>query len=107
MSSHKKITIAWDCDETLWNNFDYGVGGCPNDHIVALYKILERLPHTEMYVWSHGGQEWAQEVAEKCGLRNYTIIEKPFPVPDDKSNLPDIAFDDMDDMGKVATIFVA
>lgn len=100
----RKITIAFDCDETLWLNFDYAYGK-PNMKMVRLYNILESLPNTEMYVWSHGGEEWAEEVAQTCGLKNYTIIKKPFPVPKDKSNAPDIAFDDMDDMGKT-TIFV-
>lgn len=101
----KKVKIAFDCDETLWLNNAYGTDGEPNKPIVDIYRALQRLPHVELYVWSHGGQDWAREVAERCGLTGYTIIEKPFPVPADKADAPDIAFDDIDHMGKV-TLFV-
>lgn len=101
----RKLKVCFDCDETLWLNDQYAVGGEPNAPVVAIFKALQRMPHIELFVWSHGGQEWAEEVAKKCGLTGYKIIEKPFPVPTDKSCAPDIAFDDIDDMGKV-TIFV-
>jgi len=108
MSSRKIISIAFDCDETLWSNGIYGGvhDGKPNVPIVNLFRALERLPHTKMYVWSHGGQEWAEQVAIECNLQNYEIIEKPFPIPEDKSNMPDIAVDDIDDLGKLLTLFV-
>lgn len=102
MVKRKKLTIAFDCDETLWDNEK-------NEMIwnaVVLFKALQRLPHTEMFVWSHGGEEWAEEVAQRCGLTDYKVIHKPYPIPEDKSGLPDIAVDDFCDCAKLVTIFV-
>lgn len=99
------LTVAFDCDETLWVNSPYGDDGHPNLPMVSFFKTFQKLG-CEMYIWSAAGVEWAEEVMKNCGL-SAIIVEKP-PLGTDKHKqkfLPDIAVDDWEDLGKM-TLFV-
>ena len=67
------MTVAFDLDGTLIHQ-----GGplneTPRYDVIQLYKLLESFGCT-MYIWSFGGTQYAQEWADKLGLKA-TIIEK-------------------------------
>lgn len=92
----KRLRVAFDCDETLWNNGTQK----PIMEVVLLYRALKNLG-CYMIVWSAGGQLWAEEVSRLCGLRPDEIREKP-PIG---SKEVDLAIDDAEDLGTI-TLFV-
>lgn len=103
----KKLVIAFDVDDTLiiptialpaikhpkcgFRTFD----GVPNFEVINIYRFLQQQGHT-MVIWSMGGEEYAENVANYLDLRPDYIWKK------EKDSRVDIAFDDCDvDLGKV------
>lgn len=101
----KEIIIAFDVDGTILNN-----EGIPpetptylrprcgvNLEVILLIQILsKKMKNTKIYVWSGGGQQYAEEICRIYGLDRY--VERCF----DKATYDesvygkvDIAFDDI------------
>lgn len=67
----KDVIIAFDCDGTLIDNGGkMKAEGEINQEMVALLKILAKLKNVYIIIWSGGGQEWADLVARRCGIRD-------------------------------------
>lgn len=101
MIDHPQLRVAFDCDETLWDNLNQK----PRKNIVSLYHLLKRLG-CHITVWSAGGETWAKEVCENCNIHPHCIRNKP-PYDDilaGKKEM-DLAIDDCEDLGTV-TLFV-
>ncbi|UOF79892.1 magnesium-dependent phosphatase-1 superfamily [Caudoviricetes sp.] len=86
-------TIAFDCDETLWNNREQK----PNAKVVNLYRAFDAMGF-KMIVWSAAGEEWAREVARRCGITPDLCKEKP-PL-DMYAGYVDLAIDDCEACGR-------
>lgn len=99
--TYKKLRVAFDCDETLWINGNYGNGGRPNEEVVLLFRALQRLG-CWMIIWSAGGKEWAQKVADYCYLIPDQVMDKPEL---DGKKYCDFAVDYCEDLGTI-TLFV-
>ena len=103
MPKHKpQLRVAIDCDETLWMNGPYGVDGVSNPRVLALYHALKAL-NCYIIVWSAGGEAWAREVCEHCGIAPDEIRDKPEFERIEKE--VDLAIDDCEDLG-IVTLFV-
>lgn len=76
------LVVAWDVDGTL---IDYQ--GKPRYDIIQLFHSLEKTG-CKMVIWSGGGTDYAQHIADKLGLTAEIRVKGSFT--------PDIAFDDQD-----------
>lgn len=109
----KKINVAFDIDDTLWKvvaQFPLCTDNCTivynvcqlhrgKYHQVPDYELIQVLKwfynnNHNVYVWSAGGIEYAQQIINKLGLTEMvTVIQKN----NDTNNITiDIAFDDAD-----------
>lgn len=79
------FTVAFDVDGTL---IDYNYE--PKPEVVALASALITARNVRVIVWSGGGQDYAQQMAKKCGLKDVECFAKF------DANVPvvDVAFDD-------------
>ncbi len=90
--SRKNLTIAVDVDGTLIH-LTGEKEDTPRYDVIRLFHLLESFGY-EMYVWSGGGEDYAQNWVNRLGL-SAKVVEK-------KSFVPDIAIDDEEDnLGKV------
>lgn len=103
----KQIIISFDCDGTILNN-----EGIPpetpthlrprcgvNLEVIMLIQILsKKMKNTRIYVWSGGGQEYAERIVREYGLERY--VNRCFGKADYDETIHgkvDIAFDDVHD----------
>lgn len=72
----KDIIIAFDIDGTIISNQN----GLGQEHlnidIFNLMVLLSKMKNTRIYVWSGGGQEYAEQIVRKYGLTQY--VERCF-----------------------------
>lgn len=101
-----KIIIAFDIDGTLLNN--EGVPPQTPTHLrppasvnleaVILLQILSKMKNTKIYVWSGGGQEYAENFVRRYGLERY--VDKVLGKADYTEIIHghiDVCFDDIHD----------
>lgn len=74
------MKAAFDCDGTLIT-----FGGDPNYPVIDLFHALEKLG-VEMYIWSGGGNDYAERIARRLGLKATIVTKGSFK--------PDLAIDD-------------
>lgn len=75
----KEVIIAFDIDGTLLNNEgippetpSYLRPRCGiNLEAVMLLQILSRMKNTKIYIWSGGGQEYAEKISREYGFEKY------------------------------------
>lgn len=79
------MRIAFDVDGTL-----IATDGRPRYDVIAVYQFFQRHGHT-MIIWSGGGTDYAQMIADRLYLDPDAILPKR-----KERNAVDIAFDDMD-----------
>lgn len=79
------IKIAFDVDGTLIHQ-DGPLENTPRYEIIQMFTVFKSLGN-EMYIWSGGGVEYAEEWAQKLGLDAKIIEKGSIPV--------DIAVDDV------------
>lgn len=85
-----KLTVAFDCDDTLVVWSDTG-RFMPNHNVIDLMRWFQRNGH-RVIVWSGGGIPYAMDWVEKFNL--YFLGDAPEVV--EKGSIPvDIAIDDM------------
>lgn len=85
-----KLTVAFDCDDTLimWSESGRAM---PNYNVIELMRWFQRNGH-RVIVWSGGGIPYATEWIEKFNL--YWMADPPEVL--EKGSVPvDIAVDDM------------
>lgn len=100
----KEIIIAFDIDGTLLNN--EGIPPATPPHLrpptsvnleaILLLQILSRMKNTKIYVWSGGGQEYAENMVRRYGLERY--VDRCFGKAEYDDGLygkVDICFDDV------------
>ena len=67
----KEIIIAFDIDHTLISN-ETGLG---QEHlnldVFTLLVSFSKISNTKIYVWSGGGQDYAEQIVRKYGLDRY------------------------------------
>lgn len=101
------MKIAFDVDDTLMryerdkDNPSYGMP-VPDHDLIAVLRWFYNNGDT-VYIWSGGGVDYAQQIANKLGLGGMvTIIPKTTLYDDSNPNKIDIAFDDSETkLGKV------
>lgn len=82
---NSSIIVAFDCDGTLIDDeFE------PRAKIVDFYKLFESIGCT-MMIWSGGGKDYAEKVANKLGL-NPDIISDKYVLESSK-HMPTITID--------------
>ena len=93
------MKIAFDVDDTLWmvvrdkKNPSYG-RQVPDYDLIQVLKWFYNNGDT-LYIWSAGGVEYAQQIAEKLGIAHMlTAIPKVALGDDSNPYKIDIAFDD-------------
>lgn len=90
--------VAFDVDGTLINEVD-----APRYDVIQLLLALHALK-VEIWVWSGGGQEYAEHWVRRLGLDSYVsrVYAKDPSLP------VDLAIDDAEgaDLGRVATLVV-
>lgn len=100
----KEIIIAFDIDGTLLNNEGiqpetptYLRPRCGvNLEAVVLLQILSKMKNTRIYVWSGGGQEYAEKICREYGFDKY--VDRCFgktEYDESISGKVDICFDDV------------
>lgn len=100
----KEIIIAFDVDGTLLNN--EGIPPAVPPHLrpptsvnleaILLLQILSRMKNTKIYVWSGGGQDYAEQMCRRYGLERY--VDRCFGKAEYDDTLygkVDICFDDV------------
>lgn len=86
-----KLTVAFDCDDTLIKWSDDG-RAIPNHNVIDLLRWFMRNGH-KVVVWSGGGVEYAQTWVEKFNLHGIDPLNDVIVV--EKGSIPvDIAIDD-------------
>jgi len=93
------MKIAFDIDDTLWkaerdkDNPSYGMQ-VPDHDLIQVFKWFYNNGDT-LYIWSAGGVDYAQQIANKLGLGGMcTIIPKVALHDASNPHKIDIAFDD-------------
>lgn len=101
----KEVIIAFDIDGTILNNEGVPPETPPhlrppapvNLEAVLLLQILSRrLKNARIYVWSGGGQDYAEQVVRRYGLEKY--VDRCFGKAEYEPELHgrvDICFDDV------------
>lgn len=102
------MRIAFDVDDTLWKVVRTPEGDTvgrqvPDYDLIAVLRWFKS-NGDEVFVWSAGGVDYAQQIVDKLGLTDMcTVIPKRDIVHMEPGKFIDIAFDDMPDvaLGKV------
>lgn len=91
----KEIIVAFDIDGTLISN----ANGLGKEHlnidVFHLMVLFSKMKNTKIYVWSGGGQDYAEQIVTKYGLTKY--VERCFAKHEYDETLygnVDIAIDD-------------
>lgn len=90
------LIVAFDVDGCLID-----INNKPRPEVIALYRAFEELGY-EMWVWSGGGQGYAEFHAARLGLKPHRVFAK------DKNLKPHLAIDDAKDadLGLITTLAV-
>lgn len=107
MTEKPRLVVAFDVDDTLIvpaiaTGFDRDV---PNYDTIAIYRWFQA-QGCEMWIWSGGGADYAEQWADKLGLRADRFFDKHVAHKDiqaGRMEWPHIAFDDSSylDLGTV------
>lgn len=100
----KEVIIAFDIDGTILNN--EGIPPATPPHLrpktsvnleaVMLLQILSKMKNTKIYLWSGGGEDYANDIARLYGLEKY--VDRCFGKQTYDAQLygvVDICFDDV------------
>lgn len=72
----KEVIISFDIDGTLITNSS-GLGQeSLNIEVYNLLVLFSKMKNTKIYVWSGGGQDYAEQIVRKYGLQKY--VERCF-----------------------------
>lgn len=90
------MKIAFDVDGTLIHKDQETGIDIPNYRVIDFLTHFDWIHHTEIFVWSGGGIDYAQHWVDKLGLQDTVkVVAKG-------SFIPDIAVDDEEvELGKV------
>ncbi len=93
----KETIIAFDVDGTIYGSpFMHRAEPVLNLRTVQLMELLhEHVRNVKIYVWSGGGQEYAEQIVNKFGLEKW--VDKCFSKQEFDETIHgevDIAFDD-------------
>lgn len=101
----KEIIVAFDIDGTLLNNEGISPATPPHlrpqtsvnlDAIILLQIFAKKMKNTKVYVWSGGGQKYAEDMVRRYGLERY--VDRCFGKQEYEEELygrVDICFDDV------------
>ena len=101
----KEVIVAFDVDGTILNNEGIPPETPPhlrprcsvNLEVILLIRILsKRMKNTKIYVWSGGGQSYAEHICREYGLEKY--VDRCFGKHEYEEELygkVDICFDDV------------
>ena len=97
---NKKLRVAWDIDDTLYKvrrPFDsdkHTYPQIPDYDLIQVLRWFHANDH-ECFVWSAGGEDYAQTIVNKLGLTDMvTVIPKVALNDPSNPHSIDIAFDD-------------